>query len=179
MDKNKTKKLSKFLSLILRHKPEVGNIVLDNEGWTSIATLIEKNPKYTMEILEDVVATNNKKRFAFNEDKTMIRASQGHSLKLDIKFEKIDPPDYLYHGTASRFIESIMSQGLKSMNRHHVHMTDNLTTAQSVGSRYGTVVVLKIDCKAMEAEGFTFYKSANGVFLTDSVPCEFLSTLGE
>ncbi len=169
---------SKFLSLVLRHRPDKIGIKLDENGWTSTEILIQKmiqqGFRIDQEKLEAVVKDNDKQRFAFNEDKTMIRANQGHSLKVDLEYQSVTPPEFLYHGTADRFLDSILKTGLEKRNRHHVHLSEDLETAIKVGERHGKVKVLKIASKNMHRLGYKFFKSENGVWLTDSVPVDFL-----
>lgn len=178
MNPKRTKNISKFLSLILRHKPEQIGITLDENGWTSVAILLEKInvDKYSlsMEELEEIVATNNKKRFAFNEDKTLIRANQGHSVHIDLALQPKEPPSYLYHGTVEKFMESIREKGLIKGSRQHVHLSADKETAINVGSRRGKPIILIIKSGEMHAQNHTFYQSENGVWLTDSVPTEFI-----
>jgi putative RNA 2'-phosphotransferase len=167
--------LSKFLSDILRHTPEVGGITLDEEGWADVDELIKNNSKkFTRQILEEIVATDNKRRYTFSEDGTKIRANQGHSINVDLKFEPVKPPKLLYHGTATRFLDSIMSEGLKRMRRLYVHLSERYETAVSVGKRHGTVVVLDVNSEQMDADGIKFYLSKNGVWLTKHVPAKYL-----
>ena len=178
-NQNKVVKISKFLSLVLRHKPEKIGIELDENGWIDVDVLLsqmnKKGSNIDLETLRMVVETNNKKRFAFNEDQTQIRASQGHSLKIDLGYKPQVPPETLFHGTATRFIDSIMKTGLEKRNRHHVHLSPNLDTAINVGGRHGKVIVLDVSAKEMYKDGFEFFVSENGVWLTDSVPVKYLS----
>ncbi len=178
MNEKRKTKISKFLSLVLRHKPEEIGLILDENGWANINDLLEKSAKvnnaFTFEELTEVVETNDKKRFAFDETESKIRASQGHSLKVDVGFEKKMPPKILYHGTAERNVKAILENGLKKIARHHVHLSSETETARNVGTRYGKPVIFKIDTTAMLAENFKFYVSANGVWLTDEVPPKFL-----
>ncbi len=172
---------SKFLSLVLRHRPDKIGIELDENGWTSTEILIQKMNdqgfRIDQEKLEAVVEDNDKQRFALNEDKTLIRASQGHSLKVDLDYQPLTPPEYLYHGTADRFIESILKTGLEKRNRHHVHLSADIDTATNVGTRHGRVIILKILSGKMHKLGYKFYKSENGVWLTDSVPVEYIEIM--
>ena len=142
-------KLGKFLSLVLRHKPETIGITLDKNGWADVKELIEKvklSERYIdMEILERIVRENNKKRYSFNEDKTKIRASQGHSIEVELNLKKMTPPKILYHGTATRFLESIKEKGILKMNRQYVHLSMDIETARNVGQRHGEVIILPID----------------------------------
>lgn len=173
--------LSKFISLVLRHKPETIGLILDENGWAETTTLIDRmnrrGVKITLELLEHVVATNSKKRFSFNEDKTKIRASQGHSINIDLQLSPVKPPAILYHGTGERSIASILQNGLQKRNRQHVHLSADIKTAIDVGKRHGKPVVLIVDAATMHAEGLEFYLSANGVWLTDNVPSEYLRTI--
>lgn len=170
--------LGRFLSLVLRHKPEVIGIKLDENGWANVSELIIKmrmKGKYIdMGILKEIVETNNKKRYSFNEDKTLIRANQGHSIKVDVELKEELPPDILYHGTATRFVESIKEKGLVAGNRLHVHLSRDMETAINVGSRHGKPVVLKIKTKQMSLDGIKFYKSENDCWLVESVPIEYI-----
>lgn len=174
----KNKNISKFLSYVLRHNPEKLGITLDENGWTSVTVLLEKiniEPySLSMEELEDVVATNNKKRFAFNANKTMIRANQGHSVNIDLALQPKEPPRYLYHGTVEKFITSIQEKGLIKGTRQHVHLSDDKETAINVGSRRGKPIILTIRSGEMHAQGFTFYQSENGVWLIETVSPEFI-----
>lgn len=169
------------MSLILRHQPETIGLQLDENGWADVSQLLESceshGKKFSFAELVEVVETNDKKRFIFDESKQKIRASQGHSIKVDVEFEKRTPPEFLFHGTAERNLEKILSEGLSKMKRHHVHLTDNLETARQVGIRYGKPVILQINCAEMTAEGFEFFISANNVWLVESVPAKFLKAL--
>ena len=171
-------RISKFLSLVLRHKPEKIGLTLDGEGWAEVNPLIEKLNNHglmvTRKILEEVVATNSKKRFAFNEDQAKIRANQGHSIQIDHGFKPIEPPQILYHGTATRFLESIMNTGIQKRNRHHVHLSGDLSTATNVGQRHGKPVILHVRALDMYQAGFEFFLSENQVWLTDEVPVEYI-----
>jgi putative RNA 2'-phosphotransferase len=174
-------RISKFLSLVLRHQPEKINIVLDENGWTDVATLIQQADKngvpLSREVLERVVETNNKKRFAFNNDKTKIRASQGHSVSVDLNYTPQTPPAILYHGTSERTLKSIVATGLQKQNRHHVHLSTDVDTARNVGQRHGKPVILKIDAEAMAQNGYLFYLSENQVWLTEQAPPEYLQII--
>jgi len=175
MEKNITK-VSKYLSFILRHKPEEIGLELDAQGWASITQLIENTKDFTLdrELLDIVVETNDKQRFAFSSDGLKIRANQGHSIEVDLKLPAVEPPETLYHGTAERFHPSINADGLIKGNRHHVHLTESLAVAKSVGSRYGKPVLLKIDTKQMFLDGQQFYKTANNVWLVDAVAPQYI-----
>jgi putative RNA 2'-phosphotransferase len=173
-------KISKFLSLVLRHSPETIGIKIDYQGgWTDTAILIQKinqNGKYhiDMQILEEIVRTDEKQRYSFNPDKTKIRANQGHSIPIDLDLKEQIPPEILYHGTATRFLQEISEKGLKPMSRHHVHLSKDEETALKVGKRHGKPYILKIKSGEMHQKGFKFYLSDNGVWLTEQVPSEFL-----
>lgn len=173
------KRISKFLSLLLRHQPEKIGLQLDENGWANIEELIEKiAPKgytFTFEELEEVVATNDKKRFTFNADKTKIRANQGHSLEIELALTPITPPELLYHGTPEKFAAIIREEGIKKMNRHHVHLSQETETAHKVGSRRGKPVILNVMAGQMYRDGILFYQSENGVWLTDFVAPEYIS----
>ncbi len=174
-----TVKLSKYLSLILRHDPGSIGVVLDDEGWVAIDTLLERmaaqGRPVTRAQMDEVVRTNDKQRFAYNEAGTHVRASQGHSIKIDLELQPVEPPAVLYHGTATRFLPSIMQEGLTSQSRQHVHLSPDTQTAAKVGVRHGKLAILEVDSEGMAAAGHRFYRSANGVWLTDSVPVAFLS----
>tara|TARA_R110000824_G_scaffold400387_1_gene607821 strand:- start:690 stop:1262 length:573 start_codon:yes stop_codon:yes gene_type:complete len=172
-------KLSRRLSLILRHAPESVGLSLDENGWVYCQALINgilntpgNKTIVGMNILEEVVRDNDKQRFEFNEDHTKIRARQGHSLDVELDSPEVVPPDVLYHGTSTKSIGLIMSSGLIRMKRHHVHLSLDLDTAERVGTRHGTPVILFIDAKKMFDEGHKFYVTANGVWLTDHVPTD-------
>lgn len=179
MNEKDKKQISKFLSLVLRHRPEYINLELNENGWADVIKLIEKAKTkeviFSIEDLDEIVSTNDKQRFAFNEDKSKIRANQGHSVKsIDLQLEAIKPPEFLYHGTVEKFIESIKNTGLQKRSRQHVHLSENLETATKVGSRRGEAIILNINSGEMFEEGFHFYCSENGVWLTDHVPVEFI-----
>lgn len=178
MNEKELIKTSKFLSLVLRHKPETIGIKLDENGWTDVKELIiklgAKGHKINIDNLKLVVETNNKKRFAFNNDFSKIRANQGHSVEIDLKYEPKMPPDYLYHGTATKNLNSIYANGLQKKSRHHVHLSIDKETATNVGMRHGKSVVLKIRAKEMFEKGIKFYLSDNGVWLVNEVLSEFI-----
>ncbi|WP_046754948.1 RNA 2'-phosphotransferase [Kordia jejudonensis] len=178
MDKKRTKNISKFLSYLLRHNPGEIGIILDENGWTSVSILLEKinvdTQTLSMEELIYVVDTNEKKRFAFSEDKTQIRANQGHSINVNLALNAKEPPSYLYHGTVAKFLESIQATGLQKGSRHHVHLSADKETAINVGSRRGKPIILTIKSGEMHAKNHTFYQSENGVWLTDEVPVGFI-----
>lgn len=170
--------LSKFLSLVLRHQPETIGLVLDAGGWAAIDELIARSRAHGTPFTEDellaVVAGSDKQRFSLSEDRRRIRAAQGHSIPVELGLAPTPPPATLYHGTATRFVPSIRTQGLVPGARQHVHLSPDAATAHKVGQRHGRPVVLVIDAAAMAAQGHTFYLSANGVWLTDHVPPAFI-----
>jgi putative RNA 2'-phosphotransferase len=172
---------SKFLSLVLRHKPEEIGLELDENGWANTEELIEKcnrkGQKLNVELLEAIVATNEKKRFALNEDKSKIRANQGHSIEVDLNLIEVIPPEELYHGTVKNGIDEILIHGLKKMNRQHVHLSKDVETAKIVGARRGKPIILKIDSKKMHEDNYKFYVSENGVWLSDFVPSQYIRKL--
>ncbi|MHC4945992.1 MAG: RNA 2'-phosphotransferase [Planctomycetota bacterium] len=174
-------KLSKFLSYVLRHKPEKIGLELDGQGWASIDDLIEctcaSGRTLDRALLMEVVRTNDKQRFAISDDGTRIRASQGHSIPVDLELEPSEPPELLFHGTADRFLDSILAKGIQPRNRQHVHLSLDHATAVKVGQRHGRPVVLEIEAKAMHSSGHPFFLSANNVWLALEVPPEFLSVL--
>lgn len=171
--------VSKFLSYVLRHRPEAVGLTLDREGWADIDALIagaerERVP-LDRQIIQSVVASSDKKRFALSADGQCIRAVQGHSSsQVDIAFVAAVPPEFLFHGTATRFIDAIGEQGLIPGARQYVHLSDNATTATEVGKRYGKPVVLKINALLMHEQNFEFYQADNGVWLTAAVPAKFI-----
>ena len=172
------KQISKFLSLILRHDPGKIALQLDDNGWADVDKLLTKinryEPKLTFNLLEEVVSTNDKKRFAFNEDKTKIRASQGHSVKIDLNYTSVEPPEYLYHGTVDKFLDQIKEKGLLKMSRHHVHLSEDIETATKVATRRGKPIILKVCSGEMFTNGVEFFKSENGVWLTDAVAPDYI-----
>lgn len=171
-------KTSKLLSLVLRHNPALIGLKLDANGWASVAELLDKMKAkghgISPEDLKHLVETNSKKRFAFSNDFEKIRANQGHSVEVDLGYEKQVPPTVLFHGTAEKNLVLIMKEGIKKMNRHHVHLSQDVDTAQKVGMRHGKPIILNIDAIGMAKRGFDFYLSNNGVWLTDFVPAEFI-----
>jgi putative RNA 2'-phosphotransferase len=166
-DKDK-RTTSKFISLVLRHKPQAANLTLDENGWADV------DKPVTPADLKEIVESSDKQRFSFNDDGTKIRANQGHSVQVDVELKEAHPPAVLYHGTAERFISSIKSNGLQPQTRLHVHLSADEDTAVKVGRRHGKPVVLIIDAAKMSAGGFKFYLSENGVWLTEHVPAEYL-----
>lgn len=173
------KRLSRFLSLVLRHQPETLGLTLDAQGYAGVGELVRAlrlrgYPTVTGADIEALVVDNDKQRFAFNEDKTLIRANQGHSVEVDLGLQPAVPPPVLYHGTAVRLEEPIRRQGILRMQRQHVHLSDDKITAHRVGSRHGTAIVFTIDAARMHADGFAFFRSENGVWLVGHVPAAYL-----
>lgn len=170
-------KTSRYISLILRHKPQVIGAKLDNEGWCNVDILL-KGCNISLNDLERIVREDNKGRYSFNDDKTMIRANQGHSssVNVNLKFKQIIPPDILYHGTSNKHLKSILNTGLNKGARCHVHLADNIKIAEQVGARRkGEVVILSINCKQMIKDGYVFYLSDNNVWLCDNIPPKYLT----
>jgi putative RNA 2'-phosphotransferase len=176
--KEENVRLSKLLSYVLRHNPAHLGIQLDNHGWTDVEILLNQlnkhQEKINFDILEHIVNTNAKKRFSFNEDLTLIRASQGHSIEVELNYTAQIPPTILFHGTAEKNIILIREKGLLKMSRHHVHLSADKETAHKVGQRHGKPVVLSIQSLTMYESGHLFYVSDNGVWLTDHVPASFI-----
>lgn len=171
---------SKFLSLILRHQPEVIGMQLDDEGWLDIDQLILNANKHgrslTLELLHEVVAQNDKKRFALSDDGLRIRASQGHSIDgIELNLQPVVPPSLLYHGTVANFLSSIRAQGLLKRTRNHVHLSADTETARRVGARRGKPIILCIDAGRMHTDGYQFFVSANQVWLTETVPPGYIA----
>lgn len=178
MDKELAK-ISKFLSLVLRHEPGSIGLTLDAQGWADVSELVAKATlPLTPAVIETVVATNDKKRFALSEDKKRIRANQGHSIPVALGLTATSPPEWLFHGTATRFVEAILTEGLSRQDRQHVHLSEDRTTARTVGIRHGKPVIFRIAAGEMHARGYRFFKSENGVWLTDEVPAALLEIDG-
>lgn len=177
--KDRTIRASKFLSLVLRHKPETIGLELDAQGWTSVSDLLLalSTSRFPLSLaeLQEVVRSNDKQRFSFSDDGTQIRANQGHSLSIDLGYEQAVPPTLLFHGTAERFLISIRQHGLIKGQRHHVHLSADTETALNVGKRYGKPVVLRIASEGMNKDGHLFFRSANGVWLTEHVPVNYIA----
>ena len=171
---------SKYISLILRHKPQVIGITLDEHGWENVDELIDgvsKTHPFTKEILEQIVEEDNKQRYSFNEDKTLIRANQGHSIPVDVELPETVPPEILYHGTAEKFEADIDRMGLIPKSRLYVHLSGDVDTAVNVGKRHGKPVIYEVSSGKMHRDGIVFYRSVNGVWLTKSVPVEYLKKI--
>ena len=172
------KETSKFIALILRHKPEEIGIALDEHGWANVDELIagiSKRQPFSMADLEEIVAADEKGRYSFNEDKTLIRANQGHSIPVDVELEKVEPPEFLYHGTGEKYVESIEEKGIIPKSRLYVHLSSDYDTAVKVGSRHGKPVVFRVKANKMYRDGFVFFKSVNGVWLTKEVPTQYFN----
>jgi putative RNA 2'-phosphotransferase len=178
MTDKETVRASKFLSLILRHEPEKVGLTLGEAGWVGVNELLEAVSRHgtplTLDQLNHVVATSNKKRFAFSEDGQRIRASQGHSVEVDLQYPPQTPPEVLYHGTATRFLDGIRKAGLQKMGRHDVHLSAEPKVTLQVGGRHGKPVLLTIRAGEMHRAAFVFRCSANGVWLVDRVPSQFI-----
>lgn len=179
MNEKAAKSISKFLSFVLRHSPEAIGLKLDENGWADVEELIAKSSKdgnsLDVELLDYIVENNDKKRFTFNEDKTKIRASQGHSISVELKLNEAEPLEFLYHGTVEKFLESIKKEGLQKMSRQHVHLSKDKETAIKVGGRRGVPQILTIKSGEMFKDGFKFYLSENNVWLTDEIPAKYIA----
>ena len=171
-------KVSKFISLILRHKPEEIGIELDKYGWAKVDELVagiaKRYPDFTKKTLTDIVRTDEKQRYSFNEDRTLIRANQGHSIPVDLELPIVKPPEHLYHGTGKKYVDSIWKNGLIPKSRLYVHLSGDCETAEDVGRRHGEPVIFTVDAGTMSRLGYVFYQSKNGVWLTEKVPAQFL-----
>jgi len=170
---------SKFLSYVLRHKPESIGISLDENGWVNVTELLEASRSagqiISQELLREIVLTNDKQRFAFDESGNRIRANQGHSVKdIDLELEAIKPPEWLYHGTVEKFIKAIEESGLQKMKRQHVHLSQTRKIAENVGSRRGKPIILTVRAARMHNDDYKFYRSENGVWLTNTVPWKYI-----
>ena len=171
------KETSKYMSLILRHKPETIGITLDEHGWAYVDELIEgisRTQNFNMDILEEIVRTDEKQRYSFNDDKTKIRANQGHSIEVDVELEEKEPPEILWHGTGEKFATSIDNIGLIPKSRLYVHLSKDEETATIVGRRHGKPVLYMVNTREMYKDGFKFFLSKNGVWLTKEVPVRYL-----
>ena len=173
---------SRFISLILRHKPETIGICLDEHGWARVDELIagiSKTRPFDMQMLEEIVRTDGKQRYSFNEDKTLIRANQGHSIPVDVELEQKLPPDILWHGTGEKYVAAIDEQGLLPKSRLYVHLSGDYETAVKVGSRHGKPIIYEVNTRQMQAAGYVFYQSVNGVWLIKYVPVKYLKVMHE
>ncbi|MGB3533811.1 MAG: RNA 2'-phosphotransferase [Microcoleaceae cyanobacterium] len=181
MNSTRLVKISKYLSHHLRHQPQRLGLQLEPGGWVSVEKLLaacrERDFPLCRTELEAVVIQNNKQRFSFNDNQTLIRANQGHSITVDLQLEPRIPPSLLYHGTGASLVESIQQQGLLKMSRHHVHLSKDIATAYQVGTRKGKPIIFKVNAMAMDQADYTFYCSDNGVWLTDFVPPKYLSII--
>lgn len=177
MQPNQMTRLSRKLSYLLRHSPQH----LDRNGWARVEDILtalrERCPSFSLEDLEEIVRTDAKGRYSFDADHRRIRANQGHSVPVDVELEELPPPEVLYHGTATRFLDGIFQKGLLPMTRLYCHLSADFDTAHAVGARHGKPVVLRVDTAAMAREGYVFYRSENGVWLTKAVPPRFLTPL--
>ena len=173
--------ISKFLSYVLRHRPDSIKLNLDENGWANVSEFLflanENGNKIDIETLYFVVENNSKQRFSFNSDKTKIRANQGHSIEVDLQFKSCIPPDILFHGTASKNQDSILQNGIHKVNRQFVHLSDKYDTALDVGKRHGKPFVFSINAKKIHLDGILFYRSNNGVWLVNEVLIEYLNQL--
>lgn len=170
-------KISKFISLVLRHHPETIGIELDEHGWADTKELIhgiQKEYPFSMEELEEIVRTDSKQRYSFNADHSKIRANQGHSVSVDVELKEAVPPSVLYHGTGEKYVRSIEEKGLIPKSRLYVHLSKDAASAKEVGKRHGKPVVYEIDCAQMIKDGYKFYLSANDIWLTKEVPAKYL-----
>lgn len=177
---SKNNEISKYISLILRHKPEVIDIKLDEHGWANVDELIkeiQKQYSFTMFDLEKIVNEDSKQRYSFNEDITLIRANQGHSIAVDVELKETVPPTVLWHGTGEKYVESIDEIGLISKSRLYVHLSQDVETAITVGKRHGNPIVYEVNTEQMQKDGYKFYLSVNNVWLTKSVPAKYLKKL--
>jgi putative RNA 2'-phosphotransferase len=183
MDEGRLVRVSRFLSKHLRHQPQRIGLALAPGGWVTVDALLAACARAGVPLsradLDEVVARNNKQRFAFDESGTRIRASQGHSVPVDLELEPREPPAALYHGTGEDAVPAIRREGLRKMRRHHVHLSADVATAVTVGRRHGRPVVFVVDTVALRREGYTFFRSENGVWLVDTVPPNYLRIVDE
>jgi putative RNA 2'-phosphotransferase len=180
MDRNLVT-VSKFLAKHLRHAPDALGLTLQSGGWVSVDDLLSASERIGFAIsydeLIECVETSDKKRFSFDDTGDLIRANQGHSVEVDLQLEEKRPPEILYHGTVERFLASILAEGLKKGKRHHVHLSKDTETARRVGARRGKPLILQVDAGKMHVQGFKFFLSVNGVWLTDAVPSVYLARM--
>lgn len=175
---NNKESISKFIALVLRHKPEAAGIVVDSQGWANTGNLVQaikklKDPTFSVSDLAEIVYTDSKGRYSFSDDMRLIRANQGHSINVDVELEEVEPPTLLYHGTATKYIDGIEAEGIIPKSRLYVHLSETVGTATDVGKRHGKPVVYTIHAKKMFDHGYKFYKSVNGVWLTKTVPTDY------
>lgn len=179
-EERRLERLSKFISMILRHKPQVIGITLDEHGWADVDELIKginetgEEIEFSKDTLETIVKTDKKQRYSFSQDKTLIRANQGHSIPVDVELEKKEPPKVLYHGTGVKSVKAIQEQGLLPMERLYVHLSIDVKTATNVGKRHDTPVIFQVNAEQMQKDGYDFFQSVNGVWLTKEVPAKYL-----
>lgn len=170
--------ISKYMSLILRHKPDVIGIELDEHGWANVNDLIsgieKDNHGFNFELLEEIVRSDSKQRYSFNDDKILIRANQGHSINVDVELKEKEPPEYLYHGTGEKYVKSINQDGLIPKSRLYVHLSKDIKTAENVGKRHGKEIIYRINSGRMYRNGYKFYLSENGIWLTKEAPVKYL-----
>lgn len=170
--------ISKYMSLILRHKPDVIGIELDEHGWANVNDLIsgieKDNHGFNFELLEEIVRSDSKQRYSFNDDKSLIRANQGHSINVDVELKEKEPPEYLYHGTGEKYVKSINQDGLIPKSRLYVHLSKDIKTAENVGKRHGKEIIYRINSGRMYRNGYKFYLSENGIWLTKEAPVKYL-----
>ncbi len=174
-------KASKFLSLLLRHKPDVGGITLDKNGWANTKEIVnalrDRGFPMTITILKEIVSADSKQRYVFGLHDNTIRANQGHSIDVDLGLVSVQPPEFLYHGTSEKSVSSIFHYGILAKGRQYVHLSKDIDTAHTVGKRHGNPVILCISSLLMADKGFEFYCSENGVWLTSSVPVGYFIIL--
>lgn len=177
----KTTNISRYIALLLRHHPEKAGLCLDEHGWVEVEALIQgvrrRYPEFNRAVLDEIVARDSKQRYAYNQDKTCIRANQGHSIPVDVELKQALPPTILYHGTGEKYVESIQKVGLIPKSRLYVHLSTDIQTAIQVGKRHGQPVVYQIDTQQMVHDGFIFYISANHIWLTKAVPVQYLKII--
>jgi len=178
MTETQRTRASKFLSLVLRHQPKLIGLELDKNGWADLTQLIEKaktaDKNFTIEMIAEIAEKCPKQRYNLDLSNNKIRANQGHSIEVDMGFEPQTPPEFLYHGTATRYVNDIRLTGLKKRSRQYVHLSADIATATNVGSRHGVPHILTIAAQKMNAAGYHFYQSDNGVWLADEVPLQFI-----
>ncbi len=180
MNEKELKKMGKYVSMLLRHHPEEAGVNLDEHGWTDVQDLIRKvSPRYPLkeDLLHQLAFGKDKQRYEFSENGDRVRAVHGHSVEVDLGYEELRPPEVLYHGTAEKFRKSIEEIGLIKKTRQYVHLSEYIEQAKDVGRRHGKLVLYEVKAKKMFKAGMKFYKSTSGVWLTDSVPVEYLEEI--